>query len=234
MAIPKIKFYTNHRCPYAHRVNITLRELKLPFEEVVIDLDVPRPQWYLDINPQGAVPAIEYSEQDSSHKQIVTESAEIAQFLCEKHPSPLLPALGQPNFANRRERMDHFIEVFNTKILRYQFKVMRASNEDEQQTRAKEWADVMSKELEPLLEGATPFLAESKDLTFAEVLAAPFVVRWYILAKDGVLLPSSFKDSMDALPNFSRWRQAIETRESVMGYDEQEVIDTLKKALNKK
>ncbi|KAI4718463.1 hypothetical protein E4T48_05287 [Aureobasidium sp. EXF-10727] len=230
MAIPKIKFYTNHRCPYAHRVNITLRELKLPFEEVVIDLDVPRPQWYLDINSKGAVPAIEYSKQDSSHKQIITESAEIARFLCEKYPSPLLPTPDQPNSADRQR----FIEVFNTKILSHQFKVMRASNEDEQQRRAKEWAEVMGKELEPLLEDASPFVAESKDLTFAEVFAAPFVVRWYILAKDGVLLPNSFKDSMDALPNFSRWRQAIETRESVMGYDEQEVIDTLKKALNKK
>jgi glutathione S-transferase len=52
-APPKIQLYTNHRCPYAHRAHIVLEELKLPFEETIIDLDTPRPQWYLDINPRG-------------------------------------------------------------------------------------------------------------------------------------------------------------------------------------
>ena len=44
-AEPKIHLYTNHRCPYAHRAHITLEELGLPFEETIIDLDTPRPQW---------------------------------------------------------------------------------------------------------------------------------------------------------------------------------------------
>lgn len=48
---PKITFYTNHGCPYAHRAHITIKELGLPYEEVIIDLDTLRPQWYLDINP---------------------------------------------------------------------------------------------------------------------------------------------------------------------------------------
>lgn len=42
---PKIIMYTNHGCPYAHRAHITLEELGLPFEEVLIDLNTPRPQW---------------------------------------------------------------------------------------------------------------------------------------------------------------------------------------------
>jgi glutathione S-transferase len=50
---PQIHLYTNHRCPFAHRSHIALEELGLPFEETIIDLDTPRPQWYLDINPRG-------------------------------------------------------------------------------------------------------------------------------------------------------------------------------------
>ena len=50
---PKIQLYTNHRCPFAHRAHIVLEELGLPFEETIIDLDTPRPQGYLDINPRG-------------------------------------------------------------------------------------------------------------------------------------------------------------------------------------
>lgn len=50
---PKIHLYTNHACPFAHRAHIVLEELGLPFEETIIDLNTPRPQWYLDINPRG-------------------------------------------------------------------------------------------------------------------------------------------------------------------------------------
>ncbi|TKA24663.1 hypothetical protein B0A49_13797, partial [Cryomyces minteri] len=48
---PKITLYTNHLCPYAQRAHIALKELDLPYEEVIIDLDRPREQWYLDLNP---------------------------------------------------------------------------------------------------------------------------------------------------------------------------------------
>jgi glutathione S-transferase len=48
---PKIKLYTNHGCPWAHRAHITLKELDLPYEEIIIDLDKPREPWYLEINP---------------------------------------------------------------------------------------------------------------------------------------------------------------------------------------
>jgi hypothetical protein len=48
---PKIILYTNHRCPWAHRAHIAIKELGLPYEEVIIDLDTPREPWYLEINP---------------------------------------------------------------------------------------------------------------------------------------------------------------------------------------
>lgn len=47
----KIIFYNNRNCPYAQRVHITLKELGLEFEEVIIDLTKPREPWYLKINP---------------------------------------------------------------------------------------------------------------------------------------------------------------------------------------
>lgn len=50
-ATPSVKFYTNLGCPWAQRAQITLKELNIPYEEVLIDLDVPREEWYLKINP---------------------------------------------------------------------------------------------------------------------------------------------------------------------------------------
>lgn len=47
----KITLYTNHRCPFAHRAHIVLKELGLKYEEVIIDLDKPREPRYLEINP---------------------------------------------------------------------------------------------------------------------------------------------------------------------------------------
>lgn len=60
---PKITLYTNHRCPYAHRAHIVVKELGLPYDEVIIDLDKPREQWYLDINPVSPL-------SDPSHRAI--------------------------------------------------------------------------------------------------------------------------------------------------------------------
>jgi hypothetical protein len=61
---PKITLYTNHRCPYAHRAHIAIKELGLPYEEVIIDLDTPRPQWYLDINPVCIAPFSRHNHAD--------------------------------------------------------------------------------------------------------------------------------------------------------------------------
>lgn len=48
---PKITLYTNHGCPWAHRAHIAIKEIGLPYDEVIIDLTKPREQWYLDMNP---------------------------------------------------------------------------------------------------------------------------------------------------------------------------------------
>lgn len=48
---PKITFYTNHGCGWCHRVHIALDELSLKYDEVLVDLDVPRPEWFLELNP---------------------------------------------------------------------------------------------------------------------------------------------------------------------------------------
>lgn len=88
MATPKITLYTNHGCPWAHRAHIALRETGLQYDEVIIDLSRPRDEWYLKINPRGLVPSIDYNG------EIITESAIVAQFIADAHPSHLVPATG--------------------------------------------------------------------------------------------------------------------------------------------
>jgi len=83
MATPAITLYTNHGCPWAHRAHIALKELGLNYKEVIIDLSVPREEWYLKINPRGLVPTIDYNG------EIIPESGIVAQFLAGAHPSHL-------------------------------------------------------------------------------------------------------------------------------------------------
>jgi len=55
---PKITLWTHHGCGWCHRVHITLKELNLEYEEVLVDLDVPRPEWFLKLNPVSLLPSV--------------------------------------------------------------------------------------------------------------------------------------------------------------------------------
>ncbi|KAK4944164.1 hypothetical protein LTR66_007977 [Elasticomyces elasticus] len=88
---------------------------------------------------------------------------------------------------------------------------------------------VIEKEIEPLLEGAAPFFGGSEEMTLAEVNVAPFLLRMYAFS-EGELLPTSFKASLQKLPNFSKWADAVLKKESVMYiWDEEKVVSRTKR-----
>ncbi|KAK4979596.1 hypothetical protein LTR66_001967 [Elasticomyces elasticus] len=207
---PKITLYTNHGCPFAQRAHITLDKLNLAYEEVIINLETPRPQWYLDINPRGLVPTIMYSVPGVFDEEIITESAIVAQFLCDSFPSHLLPASKEsPSAALTRARIAFFCHTWAEKISPSQFAVMRAESAEEKETKVKATIALIEKEIEPLLANADPFFGGSKDLTFAEVFTAPFVQRWVALAEDGEMVPRGLLEEMEKLPNLGRWTKAV-------------------------
>ena len=67
-----ITLYTNHGCPWAQRVHIALKELGIePTEEVIIDLQKPREQWYLD-QVNAVSPALRLANFRSQSPEIIT------------------------------------------------------------------------------------------------------------------------------------------------------------------
>lgn len=54
----KIILFADHGCPFAHRAYITLHELGLPYEDVLVNLNKPREDWYLRINPVSLLYAV--------------------------------------------------------------------------------------------------------------------------------------------------------------------------------
>ncbi|KAG9453855.1 hypothetical protein H6P81_006759 [Aristolochia fimbriata] len=70
-------------CPFSQRVLLTLEEKKIPYDMKLIDVS-NKPQWFLDISPEGKVPVLNTSE------KWVPDSDVITQILEEKYPEPSL------------------------------------------------------------------------------------------------------------------------------------------------
>src|SRR5215469_1841401 len=106
----------------------------------------------------------------SLHNEIITESAIVAQFLCDSKPSHLLPASNSSaEAALFRARLNFFVDTWNTKVGSYMFSMFRAEGYEEKEAKSKEWVAAVQREIEPLLNTANPFFGGSKDLTLAEV-----------------------------------------------------------------
>ena len=227
---PKITLYTNHGCPFAQRAHIALDELKIPYDEVIIDLTVPREQWYLDINPRGLVPSIKYSV-PGKKEEIITESAVVAQFFADQHPSHLLPASTEDPL--KRARINFFTDTWSTKLGSLLYPIYTAA-EDQKEEKASALVAAVEKEIEPLLANAAPFFGGSKELTFAEVITAPFVLRIYDASADGSLAPKSLAEKLDKLPNFGKWAQAVRQRPGVLRmYNGKAIVEGTKKRVAK-
>ncbi|KAL7917255.1 thioredoxin-like protein [Trichoderma austrokoningii] len=223
-----IKLYTNHSCPWAHRAHIALNELKLPFEEEIIDLSVPRTQEYLAINPRGLVPSLSYND------QIITESGIVAQFLADAHPSHLVPTGGTPEAALARARLNFFVDTYFTKAHSQYQKALFAKTNEEAEAAAQEFVKQLEKEVEPLLSDAAPYFGGSKTLTLAEVLTGSFILRLLALPKNGVAPESLIKDLPTKTPNFYKWANAVIDHPSVNKiWDEETVVSKTKTVLAK-
>lgn len=148
----------------AHRAHIALAELKVPFEEVIIDLDTPRTAEYLAINPRGLVPSLSFNG------EIIIESAIVSDFLANQYPSHLLPAPGSPDAAIKRARIDLFVDAWITKFQQPLFKIYSAKTDEELAPVIETAVANLVKEVEPRLKDAAPFFGGSDKLTQAEVI----------------------------------------------------------------
>ncbi|KAK4691046.1 glutathione S-transferase, partial [Lecanoromycetidae sp. Uapishka_2] len=211
---PKITLYTNHGCPWAHRAHITLRELGLPYEEVIIPLDRPRDPWYLEINPRGLVPSIKISN-GLLKDEIITESAIVSTFLADNFPNPkFYPASREsPTSALTRARIGFFVDTWFTKVNPHMYPVLMAEGEEKEKLSATLVAAI-KKEIEPLLDGAGPFFGGSESMTLAEALTAPFVIRFRSSTEAGLIPASSLKE-LDALPKYGKWSKTVCEQDSV-------------------
>ncbi|KAH8670798.1 glutathione S-transferase domain-containing protein [Xylariales sp. PMI_506] len=206
---PKLTLYTAHHCPWAHRAHIALTALKVPYEEKLIDLSVPRTAEYLQVNPRGLVPSLEYNG------EIITESAIVAGFLADTFPSTLVPATTDPKGPLVRARIAFFVDTFFSKAQGTIIKIQKAATDEEAESLAAEYVAAIAKEVEPLLADANPFFGGSSSITLAEVLTGSFVLRLRAFIQHGIV-PASLSTSLaEKAPNFDKWSKAVAASEVV-------------------
>jgi len=223
MSTPAITLYTNHMCPWAHRAHIALRELGLPYKEVIIDLQKPREEWYLKINPRGLVPTIDYNG------EIIPESGIVAQFLADAHPSHLEKSSTDEGGALQRARINFFVDAYLSKVLPSLINGMKAQNQDDAAKATNTLVAAVTKELEPYIQDAAPFFGGSEKLTLAEVLLGSFLLRLLSFPKHGLLAPDTLTKLESSAPKFSAWATATVNEESVnFIWNEKVVIDSTK------
>jgi len=209
-----------------------LKELNLPYEEVIIDLDTPREPWYLEVNPRGLVPSIKYSN-GVLKEEIITESAIVAQFLADSRPSHLVPAsFSDPEAPLFRARVAFFTDTWNTKVQSNMYTILKADGEEKEKA-AQETLKAIEKEIEPLLKDAAPFFGGKSQMTMAEVIVAPFLIRFYACS-NGELMPKSFKEGIQKLPNTGKWAEAVLKQNSVTYiWDEEKIVSRTTARINK-
>jgi glutathione S-transferase len=168
---PQITLYTAHHCPFAHRVQIALRELNLPFRTTLIDITQPRTKDYLAINPSGQVPALDYNG------RVLTESALIVQFLADTRPFGK-PALQRTESdvveaAMKRYEIGRFVEAFMRTHALFDAVVFALGGREVKSVKAGTYLEAVVKNVEPLLGDAAPFVGGERSLTMAEVSRGP-------------------------------------------------------------
>lgn len=116
-----LHLYTHHRSVAAHRARIALNYKGVSYKSMFIDVDNTAADrlTYLNLNPQGLVPALVVNE-----SLVITQSAAIMEYLEERYPErPLLP-VGDTEI---RARIRSFAQIAvadthplnNLRVLRY-------------------------------------------------------------------------------------------------------------------
>ena len=205
---PPLQFFTmpGNTCPYAQRTMIALKELQLPFDITEVS-GMPKPDWFLSINPRGKVPTLRVPTADYA---IIYESAICNEFLCDYATSieqehTLMPT---DPFIRARIRLlnDHCDNVF----AKTQFTYLMNKEDDKDDELCTDMESALNTYEEALVGSKGPYLLGG-DFTLADVHVFPFIQRLVITLKH-------YKDyelQKDKFPKLLAWIDICLARESV-------------------
>lgn len=170
----KLRLFSMRFCPFAHRVHLVLNVKNLPYHVFNINL-TDKPEWYLELNPNGKVPALQLTNEPD--KSIMVESLAIAEYLDEKYPDIKL----YPTDPQIKDETNQWIERF-TPIATAFYKLVYETNSDEVNN---DLLSIFYKELAPfeaeLIKRNTPYFAGTEVGIF-DYAIWPWFERFGILS----------------------------------------------------
>ncbi|KZT21089.1 glutathione-S-transferase [Neolentinus lepideus HHB14362 ss-1] len=190
-------FYAGWFCPFVQRSWVALEEKGIPYQYKEVN-PYKKEKHFLDINPKGLVPALEYKG------KALYESLVICEFLEEAYPEHqphLLPADPYER-AIVRLQIDHISKA----LIPAFFRALQAQEKDTQEADLQD----MYKALRQLAEKVKGPYFLGEQFSLVDVAIAPWAVRDYVLAEH-----RGYKRE-DVGSGWKEWAEKLETRDSVV------------------
>ena len=232
---PKVTFYGNAICPFAHRGWMALKEKDIPHEFVHVPLSGElktietmgveasfgwkdsglsyeqilkiKNDYIANVNPSGAVPAV------VCDGRIITEADVVAEFLDDRFPDLGTRLLPPDPFMRARLRTYHKILSGSAGVeagyglLKNQDPAMDVAKRDKVYSGLRQFVELADPE-GPFFLGDT--------FSFADVMLAPFYDRFRYTLKEyrGVDMVPIDEQAHPWVMRFKKWASAIEARKS--------------------
>ncbi len=195
----KIELFSARVCPFAHRSRLALMEKNLPFTLIEIDLR-NKPDWYSQINPVGAVPALRQGD------FMLRESLIISEYVneCCAEP-PLLPVTAQ-----QRAEARLWIDYAWSSLVPLFYRLLKAQQKVEQSNAASEMCRVLTVLDDELKRraGEGPYWF-GWQVGLTDLAFYPWFERWSVLEHyRGLKIP-------DHLDKLRGWIETMQGREAV-------------------
>ncbi|KAJ7496836.1 glutathione-S-transferase [Mycena latifolia] len=190
-------FYAGWFCPYVQRTWICLEEKGIPYQYKEVN-PYKKEKHFLDINPKGLVPAVEY------HGKALYESLVLCEFLDDAYPDHKPSTLPGDAYSKAYARIwvDYVVKAFTPAFMR----LIQAQEKEKQDTFLTELYDVLRK-----------FAAQAKgpyflgeEFSLVDVAIVPWITRDYIIAEHR----GYSREAVSA--EWKRYADHTEQRESVL------------------
>uniref|UniRef100_A0A8C5Q1R4 Glutathione S-transferase omega n=1 Tax=Leptobrachium leishanense TaxID=445787 RepID=A0A8C5Q1R4_9ANUR len=161
-----VRLYDMRFCPYAHRPRLILLAKGIKHEIVNINL-INKPEWYLEKNPSGLVPALELSTGD-----VITESLIVSEYLDEAYPGPKLTPSDPLQKAKQKIILEYIGQVTSLLV-----RLLKAKKSNQDLTELKAEANVKLQKLnEILVNNKTPYFG-GEDVSMSDYMIYPWFER---------------------------------------------------------
>lgn len=164
-------FYAGWFCPFVQRTWIALEEKKIPYQYVEVN-PYKKEKHFLDINPKGLVPAVEYQG------KALYESLVLCEFLEDAYPEHKPHLLTTDPYTRAYIRI--WTDYVQKNIVTGQMRLVQAQDEASQKAALEEYIKALKGFAEKIK--GPYFLGE--EFSVVDIAVAPWVVRDYIVVEN--------------------------------------------------